>query len=834
MSPLLTMFSRIINPKSDLSRVPHSPSSANPTPPAGTTEDVRAHRYLTRDVFSNVPLMLGALIVVALFLVVLFGPLWAPENPYLAGQRTLSYVDGELVSPPFPPSEEYPLGTNEWGKDTLSLLLYGARNTLVACTFITMARLILGLILGAMAGWNEGGLIDRTIMGSIGLTTALPTLITSMIIIYALDIRRGLPVFIVGLSLIGWGEIAQYIRSEFMILKTRPFVEGARAMGLQGIHIAVRHILPNILPQLIVITLLEMGAVLMILGELGFVGVFIGGGTRTTSAADATVIIPDIPEWGAMMADARRWARAKPWMVFYPALAFFLAVVGFNSLGEGLRQLSERAGISTAFLLRKRMVLIIAVITAATIFIINNVGPAPSYARLAQQFDANQAYEFVEILADKNGRGNGQSEVGEVAEFIAARFKAYGMQPAGDAKTYFRKYPTQLVQSLEQPALSLLDEAGDTLVEFRHQLDFGFVIDGHGGSGLAEGLIVFIGFDSQNKRVSWEDYADLDLRGRIVLLLEGNAPGEFPTEALIRGAAGVLWVTSDAPEAVRSQIQLAHTSSDYLCKPTLPIFRVRPAVANAILEPAGLSLNALQGQLAEWPAGDRPWLAQDVESQVRMALQLGEPEDVDLINVVGFWPGQDIALDEELIIVSAHYDGLGQDPDGTIFPAANDNATGVATLLEIGRLWHEHDLSPRRTMLFVVWMGGDLDYSGAQQQFEIIPTGLPYLQPVAIFQLDNLGAGGDTLQINPQSTRLADLMESAAEQIGIPMERTQTVYHGYQGYLSSRAPSVLFSWTDSYVEPDQDTLKRIDAEKLGLAGEVLNLALINVSRQPSY
>ena len=204
---------------------------------------------------------------------VLFGPLWAPENPYLAGQRTLSYVDGELVSPPFPPSEEYPLGTNEWGKDTLSLLLYGARNTLVACIFITMARLILGLILGAMSGWNEGGLIDRTIMGSIGLTTALPTLITSMIIIYALDIRRGLPVFIIGLSLIGWGEIAQYIRSEFMILKTRPFVEGARAMGLQGIHIAVRHILPNILPQLIVITLLEMGAVLMILGELGFVGV---------------------------------------------------------------------------------------------------------------------------------------------------------------------------------------------------------------------------------------------------------------------------------------------------------------------------------------------------------------------------------------------------------------------------------------------------------------------------------------------------------------------------------------------------------------------------------
>lgn len=370
---------------------------------------MRERRLLTRDALTNVPLMMGATIVLGLFLVVLFGPLWAPENPYLTGHRTLSYVDGELVTPPFPPSEQFPLGTNEWGKDTLSLLLYGARNTLVACTFITMARLMVGSLLGALAGWNEGGLMDRTIMGAVGLTTALPTLITSMILIYALDIRRGLPVFIVGLSLVGWGEIVQYIRSEFMVLKTRPFVEGARAMGLRGASIAVRHILPNILPQLVVITLLEMGAVLMILGELGFVGVFIGGGTRTTTAADAAITIPDIPEWGAMMADARRWARAKPGMVFYPALAFFFAVVGFNSLGEGLRRLIERAGISTAFLLRKRMILIIAAITAATVFIVNNVGPAPSYARLAQQFNADQAYAYVETLTGMSGRGNGQA-----------------------------------------------------------------------------------------------------------------------------------------------------------------------------------------------------------------------------------------------------------------------------------------------------------------------------------------------------------------------------------------------------------------------------------------
>jgi peptide/nickel transport system permease protein len=92
-------------------------------------------------VFLNLPLVIGALIVAALFSIVLFGPLWAPENPYLVGTRGLLLVDGELTSPPWPPSEEQPLGSDQWGRDILSLLLYGTRNTLVACTFITMARL---------------------------------------------------------------------------------------------------------------------------------------------------------------------------------------------------------------------------------------------------------------------------------------------------------------------------------------------------------------------------------------------------------------------------------------------------------------------------------------------------------------------------------------------------------------------------------------------------------------------------------------------------------------------------------------------------------------------
>lgn len=816
----------LLHPRPRLSRLPPGGGAG------GVPRPVRRGRLRARDVLLNGPLVLGGLIVLGLFLVVLFGPIWAPDNPYLTGQRTLTYENGQIVAPPFPPSAEFPLGTDQWGRDTLSLLLYGTRNTLVACTFITMARLLLGLVLGGVAGWNEGSLADRTILGAIGLTTALPMLITSMILIFALDIRRGLPVFIVALSLVGWGELAQYIRSEFMLLRRRPFIEGARAVGLRGSAIAVRHVLPNVLPQLMVYTLLEMGAVLMLLGELGFVSVYIGGGLRTESVGEQQVSIPDIPEWGAMMADSRKWARAKPWMVFWPAAAFFVAVVGFNALGEGLRRLLERGGFGTGFLLSKRMLLVVVAITAATVYIVQNVGPAPSYARLAQEFSGQEAYQHAQALVGLQGRATGTAEAQQAAAYIASRFEAYGLQPAGGGLSYFQTVETRLVRPLAPPTLALVDASGATLRTFRHQLDFGFVIEGHGGSGQAEAPLAFVGFRPGVSRWSWEAFKGLDLRDRIVLLLSDNAPAEFPTEALIRGARGVLWVVGEGAAETRSQVQLADPEGDYLRRPTLPIFRIRPAVAEALLEGAGLTLATLQQKVEAPPAGG--WWVEDLGVRVRMHLSLSAPERVEVVNVLGSITGKDIALDEEVIVVAAHYDGLGQETDGLVYPAANDDASGVAVLLEMARLWHERGLDPRRTVLFAAWGGGLLDRTGAEAFFATPTGGFSYLDIVGVFQLDNLGAGGDELLVNARSARLRDVVERSAAQVGVPTRRDTGTYHAYQDLVGRRTPSVLLSWADSWVSPEADGLGRLSADKLGAAGQVVNLAVVNASREPDF
>ncbi len=825
MGTLLTLVERMLDPRPNLSWL-------NRREPAGDGTRARS-RVRPRHILSNFPLLVGSLIVLALFLIVLVGPLLAPENPYLAGQRTVTYEDGKLTAPPFPPSAEYPLGTNQWGKDLLSLLLYGARNTLVACTFIAMTRMLLGLGLGAAAGWHEGQLIDRLVMGGIGLTTALPILLSSMILIYALDIRRGLVVFIIALSIVGWAEVAQYIRTEFILLRQRPFMEGARAVGLPGLGIAVRHVLPNILPHLLVITLLEMSAVLLLLGELGFIGVYIGGGTVTTNFDDSQYTIPDIPEWGVMLADARRWVQSKPWMVLYPALAFFIAVLGFNALAEGLPRLIEQAPISTAFLLRKRMLLVIAAITAATIYTVNNVGPAPTFARLANQFQAESATHHIQTLTQLGDRSSGQPANRAAAEYIAAQFEAYGLQPAGREGTYLQRSHTFLIRPLAQPALALVDENDQIQHSFRHQQDFGFVIDGHGGSGQARAPLAFVGF--RTKTLPWEAYRGLDLQGRIVLLLADNAPPDFPTEALIRRAAGVLWVTGDGPYDVRSQIQLARANSNYLRRPTLPILRIRPAVADILLAPAGVDLAALRRQLVDWPtAREEPWLLHEFESRVQISVALSEPAEVELVNVLGYIPGGDIALNDQLVILSAHYDTLPGEPDGTRYAGANDNGSGLAVLLEVARLWQEQGLTPRRGVLFAAWAGGALDQAAAGEFFGGYLGGVSLLHPAAIFQLDNLGAGGDYLRLDTNDPRLDALVAQSAAQMGLSLRRGGGSYHPYQEFLKSQTDSVLISWDQAQMPPDRDLVERIDPEKLSRAGETVILAATNAVRLPDY
>ncbi len=676
-------------------------------------------------------------------------------------------------------------------------------------------------------------------------------LIISMILIFALDIRRGLPVFIVALSFIGWAEIAQYIRSEFLVLRKAPYIEGARAGGLTGLAIAVRHVLPNVLPQLLVISFLEMGAVMMLLGELGFVGVFIGGGSRLLvgdymGARDVFTLV-EVPEWGAILAEGFRYLRSKPFVVFPPAIAFFLSVLGFNALGEGLRRLIERQSLNTAFLLRKRMLLVIAGLSLATVYIINNTGPAPWFARVAQAFRGESAYGHVSALSTMDGRGAGQEGGAEAAAYIAERFETYGLEPGWKRDSYIYPLATQIVRPVTQPYLALIDVNGRPLQEFRHQLDFGFVTDGHGGGGDVTAPLVFVGFESGAGDHDWESFKGMDLRGRVVLLLQGNAPADFATEALIRGAQGVLWITGDGRDEVRSQIQInvpGELGIGRLLSPTIPIYRVRPEAISALLEKSGFGLPDLLVPEGQFTQAGSNWFVKELNATVKMTLELGEPAEVEIPCVLGYLYGSDFDLSSELIILYATYDGLGADPDGTVYPGANHNGSGVGLLLELAQLWQEQSLDARRSVLFVAWGGGELDFSGAQSFFSDsrnyprLSTRSLYTQfaPAAIVQLDYVGAGGDELAIHPNSNPiLAEALEETVTELGITVTREPEAMPPYDQVVpGTRTAWIYFTWSDPESPPDEDALDRIQPEKLQTIGKALALALTRALRQTNF
>jgi len=819
---------RLLNPRADLLRLRRTAPSRNLSAP---DEEALPERHIRlRHILFNVPLLLGSLIVLVLFVFVLFGPVLAPENPYLRGRRVLEYVDGTFLRPPFPPSPEHWLGTDELGRDTLSMLLYGTRNTLVAAAFITMARLALGLILGGLAGWNEGRLMDQMVLGVVQMLAALPMLLVAMILIFALDVRRGLPVFIIALCTIGWGEIAQYVRAEFIRIKKEPYLDSGRVVGLNALELAIRHVLPNVLPALIVITLLEMGAVLMILGELGFIGVYIGGGISIQVDDTTQRQFFAVPEWGAMMAGSRAWARSRPWMVLFPAIAFFVSVTGFNMLGEGLRRLIERGVFNTALLLSWRMLVVAALITAASVYVILTLGPAPSYRNLAQQVSQADLMRHVEFLAapEMEGRALGSAGAARAADYILEELQSYGLT------AWKQEFAVTLARPAEPTVLALVDENGRARLTFERLLDYGESIERHGGSGQAEAPVTLVLFPpSERPPVGEQAYArfrGLDLRGQVALVLAGNAPYDFDTEALIRGAEGVLVVTTDI--VPRNQV----LSNDDLQQPTLPVLRVSLAAAEEILAADGLDLEDVRAAIETLADSGAPWAARPLQTRVRLSVELSPPEQVVLYNVLGVLDGADASLADELVIVSAHYDGAGRSPDGTLYPGADEDASGVAALLEIARLWTEQEFQPRRTVLFAAWAGGDLRYSGAHF-FQDRPGTLGSHDIVAVVYLDRLGgATGDGLIVRQGEGRdtLYHLLLDSAAHLKVPVGAGGALRHPYQGVLSGRYGTLVVTWGDPQPALDQDTVARIDARRLGMATQVVNLTLITAAHEPAW
>jgi peptide/nickel transport system permease protein len=221
------------------------------------------------------------------------------------------------------PSIGHPLGTDNFGRDVLSRVLYGYRISLAVALGSVAAALLIGVPLGLAAGFFGGGL-DNLIMRPMDVLISFPALV--LVVALAGFLGQGTTVMVLAIAIIYVPTIVRVMRASAMEVSRELFVEGARARGASNARLVLRHVLPNAWSPVLVQASILMGIAILIEAALSFIGL----GTQ-----------PPDPSLGLMLSEGRVYMREAPWLVIFPGLAIGIAVLGFNLLGDGLRNLLE-------------------------------------------------------------------------------------------------------------------------------------------------------------------------------------------------------------------------------------------------------------------------------------------------------------------------------------------------------------------------------------------------------------------------------------------------------------------------------------------------------------
>ena len=259
---------------------------------------------------------IGLAIVLVIGICAAFAPLLAPHDPN----------DQSLTAIFLPPVWEtggdpaYLLGTDSLGRDVLSRLIYGARLAMLVAVFASLGAMLIGAALAHIAGYF-GGRVDALIGRAVDVWMSFPPVVLSLILMVGIGV--GVRNVILAIVLVDWTRFCRVLRSEVLVVARKDYVAAARLLGFSHWRTITREIIPASLPLLITLVSLEMGIAVIVEAILSFVGLSVGSNT---------------PAWGQMIADARQYIYDSPWNLIFPILAIFIAVLGFNLLGDGLRR----------------------------------------------------------------------------------------------------------------------------------------------------------------------------------------------------------------------------------------------------------------------------------------------------------------------------------------------------------------------------------------------------------------------------------------------------------------------------------------------------------------
>lgn len=267
-------------------------------------------RYFLKRFASESPLNIVSLVIITVFLIMCIGGSWITPYDPLAANSSERFLG---------PTLEHPFGTDEIGRDIFSRVIAGARYSLGIAALILIIAIPVGTLIGIVAGYT-GGIVDELLMRFTDIFLAFPAIILAMAIAAALG--PNLRNTVIALTAVYWPWYARLVRGQILQIKQQDYVEAGRATGVSTPRLLFRHVMPNSVAPIIIQGTIDVGFAVLATSSLSFLGL----GAQ-----------PPAPEWGTMITQSRSFFRVAWWYFTFPGLALMFTVVGFNLLGDGLR-----------------------------------------------------------------------------------------------------------------------------------------------------------------------------------------------------------------------------------------------------------------------------------------------------------------------------------------------------------------------------------------------------------------------------------------------------------------------------------------------------------------
>lgn len=262
---------------------------------------------------KNIILILGVVITFLMLLMVIFAPHLEMYNP------TKMSLSEKFI----PPCKEHWFGTDHMGRDILSRVIEGSRVSLTTAMAVVLLSAAIGTVIGLVSGFF-GGVIDMILMRAVDVLLAFPTIVFALAISNVLG--TGQMNLIIAICCVQWVRYARMARGEAILLKNAEYIEAARAVGSSDFQILIKYFFPNVISKILIMVSLDIGSIILYCASLSFLGL----GAQ-----------PPSPDWGAMISDGKNYLQYAPWMALFPGLAIAVSALGFNMMGDGIRDLLD-------------------------------------------------------------------------------------------------------------------------------------------------------------------------------------------------------------------------------------------------------------------------------------------------------------------------------------------------------------------------------------------------------------------------------------------------------------------------------------------------------------